>query len=189
MRQLTRSEAEVRRTAPGRGGRPARVPRAVPQGRRTRPVRATPAASPSGRAVTSPAPAAARQSRPPRAPFVLLVVGLLCGGLVSLLLLNTVLAQDSFRANELRNANNQLRQKKEALKHDNMRREMPASLSESALVQNQRPDWDKAYVLTPDRVPGAAVADPVTLGRSADSRSADGDRTSAGQERVPGTGR
>lgn len=120
---------------------------------------------------------------------MLLVVGLLCGGLVSLLLLNTVLAQDSFRANELRNANNQLRQKKEALKHDNMRREMPASLSESALVQNQRPDWDKAYVLTPDRVPGAAVADPVTLGRSADSRSADGDRTSAGQERVPGTGR
>ena len=49
--------------------------------------------------------AAAVQRRPARrqrAPFVLLVVGLLCGGLVSLLLLNTVLAQDSIADARLR---------------------------------------------------------------------------------------
>ncbi|MFC7388485.1 hypothetical protein ACFQSB_40230, partial [Sphaerisporangium rhizosphaerae] len=46
----------------------------------------------------------------PRTPFVLLVVGLLCGGLVSLLLLNTVLAKDSFRATDLQKTTQRLRQ-------------------------------------------------------------------------------
>ncbi|MET7465646.1 hypothetical protein ABZS51_35200, partial [Nonomuraea sp. NPDC005501] len=62
----------------------------------------------AGRAV----PARRRQ----RAPFVLLVVGLLCGGLVSLLLLNTVLAQDSITASRLRGEIAAARQHNERLK-------------------------------------------------------------------------
>ncbi|MER5321371.1 hypothetical protein [Streptosporangium roseum] len=170
MRQLTRSESVVR-TAPSRGGRPARAPRATPQVRRTRPVRTTPVADPAA----APAAPAARPGRAPRAPFMLLVVGLLCGGLISLLLLNIVLAQDSYKVNELRSANDQLRQKKEELKNANMRLEMPGALSDSSAKQGQGPDWDEANVITPDR--------------SANSRAASDGQTPAGQERVPGTGR
>ncbi|MFI7051703.1 hypothetical protein ACWDOR_32870 [Streptosporangium canum] len=169
MRQLTRSESVVR-TAPSRGGRPARAPRATPQVRRTKPVRTAPVADP---AAASAAPAA-RPGRAPRAPFMLLVIGLLCGGLVSLLLLNTVLAQDSYKVNELRSANDQLRQKKEELKNANMRLEMPGALSDSSAKQGQGPDWDEANVITD---------------RSAGSRAASDGQTPAGQERVPGTGR
>ncbi|MET8334656.1 hypothetical protein [Streptosporangium canum] len=172
MRQLTRSESVIR-TAPSRGGRPARAPRATPQVRRTKPVRTAPVADPADPAAASAAPAA-RSGRAPRAPFMLLVIGLLCGGLVSLLLLNTVLAQDSYKVNELRSANDQLRQKKEELKNANMRLEMPGALSDSSAKQGQGPDWDEANVITD---------------RSAGSRAASDGQTPAGQERVPGTGR
>lgn len=40
-------------------------------------------------------------ARPPRMPFVLLVVGILATGLIGLLLLNTALAQGSFRMHDL----------------------------------------------------------------------------------------
>ncbi|MEV4244381.1 hypothetical protein AB0J63_13315 [Streptosporangium canum] len=169
MRQLTRSESVVR-TAPSRGGRPARAPRATPQVRRTKPVRTAPVADPAAASAAS----AARPGRAPRAPFMLLVIGLLCGGLVSLLLLNTVLAQDSYKVNELRSANDQLRQKKEELKNANMRLEMPGALSDSSAKQGQGPDWDEANVITD---------------RSVGSRTASDGQTPAGQERVPGTGR
>ncbi|SFJ11536.1 hypothetical protein SAMN05216275_106300 [Streptosporangium canum] len=169
MRQLTRSESVVR-TAPSRGGRPVRAPRATPQVRRTKPVRTAPVADPAAASAAS----AARPGRAPRAPFMLLVIGLLCGGLVSLLLLNTVLAQDSYKVNELRSANDQLRQKKEELKNANMRLEMPGALSDSSAKQGQGPDWDEANVITD---------------RSAGSRAASDGQTPAGQERVPGTGR
>ncbi|WP_433255592.1 hypothetical protein ACQPYK_15095 [Streptosporangium sp. CA-135522] len=127
-------------------------------------------------AAPAPAPAkAARRGRAPRAPFVLLVVGLLCGGLVSLLLLNTVLAQDSFKASQLSDENNRLRQKKEELKNGNMRLEGPGALSKNAANQGQEPDWDRVNVVIPDR--------------SAGGRAAGDGQTPIGQERVPGTGR
>lgn len=119
---------------------------------------------------------------------MLLVVGLLCGGLVSLLLLNTILAQDSFRANELRNGNNQLRQKKESLKHQNALMDTPEWLAKNAENQGQEPDWDKPNVITPDR-PASGTASDGSADVSADSRAASDGQTPAGQERVPGTGR
>ncbi|GAA3117024.1 hypothetical protein GCM10010485_64250 [Streptosporangium carneum] len=102
------------------------------------------------------------------------MVGLLCGGLVSLLLLNTILAQDSFRANELRNGNNQLRQKKEELKHLNAQMDTPEWLAQNAEKQGQQPDWDDLNVITDGSANGKAASDG---------------QTPAGQERVPGTGR
>lgn len=106
---------------------------------------------------------------------MLLVVSLLCGGLISLLLLNVVLAQDSFKANELSRTNEQLRQKKDALKYENMLREQPNVLARDSAGQGQVPDWEKVRAITPDRPVGSRVASE--------------GQTPTGQERVPGTGR
>ncbi|GAA4184950.1 hypothetical protein GCM10022252_14640 [Streptosporangium oxazolinicum] len=145
-----------------------RVPRAVPQGYGTGPARPAPAP-----AAQVKAPPAARRARPPRAPFLLLVVGLLCGGLVSLLLLNAVLAQDSFRANGLRNEISDLRNQKESKQSAIMRQEMPAAVARNNELQGLGPDWDTARVIDPAR-PAVGAAGDV--------------QTPAGQERVPGTG-
>lgn len=105
---------------------------------------------------------------------MLLVVGLLCGGLVSLLLLNTVLARDSFELSKLRADINLSHQQKEELEHTNMLLEMPAAVSNKAGLQGLNPDWDQLRTLTPGH-PG--------------SRTASDGQTLAGQEPVPGTGR
>ncbi|WP_329093079.1 MULTISPECIES: hypothetical protein [unclassified Streptosporangium] len=147
-----------------------RVPRAVPQGYGTGPARPAPAAAPAAQVKAPPAP---RRARPPRAPFLLLVVGLLCGGLVSLLLLNAVLARDSYKANGLNNEINGLRIEKESKQSAIMRQEMPAAVARNNELQGLGPDWDTARVIDPDR-PAVGAAGDV--------------KTPAGQERVPGTG-
>lgn len=102
------------------------------------------------------------------------MVGLLCGGLVSLLLLNAVLAKDSFRANGLRNEISGLRVQKESKESAIMRQEMPGAVARNNELQGLEPDWDTARVIDPDK-PAAGVAGDV--------------RTPAERERVPGTGR
>jgi hypothetical protein len=86
---------------------------------------------------------ARRSATPPRAPFVLLVCGLLGGALVSLLLLNTVLAQDAFTLSELQRGNQQLSERKQALQEDINRENSPAVLHSKArglgMVDGQRP--------------------------------------------------
>lgn len=79
-------------------------------------------------------------SRKQRAPFVLLVVGLLCGGLISLLLLNTVLNRDSFTQNTLREETAQLQRENEALRQANAKKEQPAQLARDAELQGEK--WD-----------------------------------------------
>jgi hypothetical protein len=91
-----------------------------------------------------PQPAPTRRlATPPRAPFVLLVCGLLGGALVSLLLLNTVLAQDAFTLSELQRGNQQLSERKQALQEDISRENSPAVLHSKArglgMVDGQRP--------------------------------------------------
>ncbi|MBB4915852.1 hypothetical protein [Streptosporangium saharense] len=179
MRQLTRSEQDVRST-PVRGGRP----RTTPQVRRTRPARNVPAAGAAGAARPAAASASASRGRKaPRTPFVLLVVGLLCGGLVSLLVLNTILNQDSFRANELRNGNNELRQKKESLKHQNALMDTPEWLAGNVEKQGLAPDWDNPNVMVPDRPAAGTAQDGASTGTTGS------DERPTGQERAPGTGR
>jgi hypothetical protein len=74
---------------------------------------------------------------------VLLVCGLLGGALVSLLLLNTVLAQDAFTLSELQRGNQQLSERKQALQEDINRENSPAVLHSKArnlgMVDGQRP--------------------------------------------------
>jgi hypothetical protein len=107
------------------------------------------------------------QPAPPRAPFVLLVVGLLGGALVSLLLLNTVLAEDAFTLTKLQRGNKQLNQQRQALEEEIAREESPARLAQKAkalgMVQPSRPafvDARNGRVVGPKArpVPHAAAA-------------------------------
>ncbi|WP_192810045.1 FtsB/FtsL family cell division protein [Actinomadura rudentiformis] len=95
-----------------------------------------PAAKPASKAAAKTAskarPAAVRQAAPPRTPFVLLIVGLMGGALVSLLLLNTVLAEDSFRLTELQRNNKLLDQQRQALEREIAREESPERLRQKA---------------------------------------------------------
>ncbi|GGP07983.1 hypothetical protein GCM10012278_37780 [Nonomuraea glycinis] len=144
----TRTEQESRQAppkAPARGivpktgqrrpeaPHPAKpVPQPRPETDRRRP---RPESGPSrGRpAAQGPRPAVQRRpARRQRAPFVLLVVGLLCGGLVSLLLLNTVLARDSIAASRLVDEISTARQQNEQLQREIEQRKQPDVIAEQA---------------------------------------------------------
>ncbi|MFE0146831.1 hypothetical protein ACFWY5_06800 [Nonomuraea sp. NPDC059007] len=96
-------------------------------------------------------PASARRgpARRQRGPFIVLVLGLLGGGLVSLLLLNTVLAQDSIRAGNLKSEIAQLELGNQQLGVDNERRKQPSQIAEAGERQHLQPDWKDPNVITP----------------------------------------
>ncbi|MGI5270795.1 hypothetical protein ACQEUU_16695 [Nonomuraea sp. CA-218870] len=119
----SRTVTEPRRTRPG-----VRVPR---------PGTARPEQARPRRAATG------RPTRRQRTPFVLLVVGLLCGGLVTLLLLNTVLAQDSMTASTLVDEISDARQQNEDLQRLIEEEKLPSRVAERAEDLGMRPDWDR----------------------------------------------
>lgn len=102
--------------------------------RTRRPATRRPAPVARPRPKTEPVEPVRRSAAPPRAPFVLLVVALLGGALVSLLLLNTVLAQDAFTLTELQRGNQQLQQRVQQLKADNAREQTPEVLHRKAIA-------------------------------------------------------
>ncbi|MEW9548652.1 hypothetical protein [Nonomuraea sp. NPDC050783] len=109
---------------------------------RTRPA-ARPDARPAWRAETGPEPARRRRlARRQRTPFVLLVVGLMSGGLVSLLLLNTMLAKDTITDATLREEIAVARLEKEKIEQEYQRNTQPGVIAERAEQQGQHPDWD-----------------------------------------------
>jgi hypothetical protein len=101
-------------TAPGRP-RPRVPPRAVPDQR-------PPTAQPG--------PGGVRAARRP--PFVFLVVGLLGGGLVCLLLLNTVLAAGAFQMTSLQQANAALARQQQELKQQIAYAQSPNAIAHRA---------------------------------------------------------
>ncbi|MEV0820386.1 hypothetical protein [Nonomuraea rubra] len=87
-------------------------------------------------------PAARRgPARRQRAPFVLLVVGLLCGGLVSLLLLNTMLAQDAITDATLRKEIAEARLQNEQIDQEYQRKTQPDVIADLAEKQGYDRDW------------------------------------------------
>ncbi len=68
----------------------------------------------------------------PRPPFVFLVVGLLSGGLVCLLLLNTVLAAGAFRMTSLEQANATLARQQQVLQQQILYAQSPAAIAKRA---------------------------------------------------------
>lgn len=122
------------RPAPGPGAQPGAKPGVKPGVKPGTKPGVKPGAKPDPR-TTRERPAA----RAPRTPFVLLIVGLLGGALVSLLLLNTVLAEDSFRLDDLKQQNTQLLQREQGLKVDVKKAESPAELARRAHDLGMKP--------------------------------------------------
>jgi hypothetical protein len=74
-----------------------------------------------------------------RTPFVLLLVGLLGGGLVCLLLINTVLAQGSFQITAIQQKNAALSQQEQQLQQQTAAEQAPASIAARARQLGMRP--------------------------------------------------
>jgi hypothetical protein len=157
----TRPQKAAPKSRPDKTGR-----RAAP-----RPTAETTPAADTRRVADTPAArapvSATRSGVPPRAPFMLLVVALLGGALVSLLLLNTVLAKDAFTLTELQQSNNLLTQQRQALQEQIAQEESPERLAQKAkalgMVQPVRPAFVDARTgqVTGDTlrpVPHAAAA-------------------------------
>ncbi|MFE6897252.1 hypothetical protein ACFVFJ_10315 [Streptomyces sp. NPDC057717] len=107
--------------------------------------------------------------RAARTPFVLLVVLLLGGGLITLLMLNSALNEGSFRLNDLKKQTTDLTDDEQALQRDVDAYAAPDALQRRARELGMVPGGDPAF-LNPDGtvrgVPGAAAA-PSTLWRPA----------------------
>jgi hypothetical protein len=71
-------------------------------------------------------------ARVPRTRFILLVLGMLGGGLVCLLVINTTLATASFRINALQHGNAALAQQEQTLQQQVATEESPSSLERQA---------------------------------------------------------
>ena len=112
------------RTAPPGPRRPQRTPpRPVTAPRHTRPVTG---------ARTAP--------RHPRAPFILLLVGLLGGALVTLLVISTTLAEGSFQISSLQQQNTNLAKQQQVLTEAVALAQSPAQIAQEAAGLGMRQD-------------------------------------------------
>ncbi|RSS41174.1 septum formation initiator family protein [Streptomyces sp. WAC08241] len=95
-----------------------------------------------------------------RTPFVLLVVVLLGGGLISLLLLNSALNQGSFKLNELKNETTELTDEEQALQRDVDDYAAPDALERRARELGMVPGGSPAFLGPDGRVLGRPSAAP-----------------------------
>ena len=133
---------QTRRTpgaAPGRpargrpGNAPARARTAVrPAPPRPRPVAPRPVGQPRPSGQPRPGAATAGVARSSRTPFVFLVVGLLGGGLLCLLLINTILDTGSYQITQLQQENVTLAQQTQELQARVAQEESPTVLAAKA---------------------------------------------------------
>ncbi len=74
-----------------------------------------------------------------RTPFIVLLLGLLGGGLVCLLVINTTLAAASFRISDLQKENVQLAQQQQTLQQQVANEESPDTIEQQAYRLGMRP--------------------------------------------------
>jgi type II secretory pathway pseudopilin PulG len=91
-----------------------------------------------------------RAWHPPRAPFVVLVVGLLAAGLLGLLLLNTVMAENSFRLHALQQRGAALDLRQQQLQRDIDAIEAPGALAAHARALGMVPAGSPAFIRLSD---------------------------------------
>jgi cell division protein FtsL len=89
---------------------------------------------------------AGRATRPARAPFALLVVGLLTAGLIVLLMLNTKLAENSVRIQKLNRQVAALAEQEQALRQQVAAEESPQRLAEKARRQGMVPGRNPVFL-------------------------------------------
>lgn len=100
-----------------------------------------------------------RRSSAAKAPFVVAVVVLLVGGLLGLLLLNTVVAQDAFRLHDLQKQGRVLGDREQALAKQVQALQAPGSISDRALALGMVPGGVPVFLRLPDgAVLGALTA-------------------------------
>jgi hypothetical protein len=135
---------QARTAGPARVGRPARPLRPAP-----RPPR------PAGPAAVAARPRASRAAvdnqapgRPAtsRTPFILLLLGLLGGGLVCLLVINTTLAAASYRIDNLQRSNAAATQQVQDLQQQVASEQSPGSIEQRAVKLGMRPQQVLSFV-------------------------------------------
>lgn len=127
---------EARQAGPARLGRPVRPLRPA------RPPRpAGPAAAPARSRAAGAAPDLHAAPRRPtsRTPFILLLLGLLGGGLVCLLVINTTLAAASYRIDNLQRSNALASQQVQQLQQQVASEQSPTSIEQRAVKLGMRP--------------------------------------------------
>ncbi|MER5477919.1 septum formation initiator [Streptomyces sp. NPDC002734] len=128
-----------------------------------------------GRAARLAALLPTRGSQAARTPFVLLVVALLGGGLITLLLLNSALSEGSFRLSDLRRETKTLTDDEQALQRDVDAYAAPDALARRAQELGMVPGGDPAF-LQPDGTvrgrPQAATGVPSPPAQASPSASA-----------------
>jgi hypothetical protein len=134
------------RTVPGRGPSPQTGKVTAP--RHTRPAtRPAAAPRPGSRTSLPPRPAGARpRRRSPRTPFILLLVGLLGGALVSLLVISTTLAQGAFRVTSLQEQNANLAREQQTLTNEVAQAGNPAVIASKAEQLGMRPNPHLGFI-------------------------------------------
>ncbi|MCB5182585.1 septum formation initiator family protein, partial [Streptomyces sp. SMC 277] len=93
-----------------------------------------------------------------RTPFVLLVVALLGGGLISLLLLNSALNEGSFQLSRLKKETTALTDEQQALQRDVDAHSAPDALERRARELGLVPGGSPVFLGTDGKVSGAATA-------------------------------
>jgi hypothetical protein len=146
----TPGKAPSRGTATGRGpvgpvspvtpGLPARSrpARPVSAPRHTRPV--------TGPVTRPPATSSRPRSRSPRMPFILLLVGLLGGALVSLLVISTTLAQGAFQITSLQQQNANLAREEQTLSNAVAQAGNPAVIASEAAQLGMRQNPNLRFI-------------------------------------------
>ena len=138
---MPRAPGTIRRApAPGRRA-PGRTPppgRTAPPGPR-RPQRTPPRPVTAPRH-TRPVTGARTVPRHPRAPFILLLVGLLGGALVTLLVISTTLAEGSFRITNLQQQNADLARQEQVLSEAVAQAQSPQQIAQEAERLGMRQD-------------------------------------------------
>jgi len=134
-------QAPARRPSPKTLRPGPKTPRAgqVTAPRHTRPVQA-PGARPARLAGARP------RSRSPRMPFILLLVGLLGGALVSLLVISTTLAQGAFRITNLQEQNANLARQEQILTNQVAQASNPAAIAKEAEQLGMRPNPHLGFI-------------------------------------------
>lgn len=95
--------------------------------------------------------------RPPRAPFVAVIVALLAVGLLGLLYLNTVIARNAFTLRDLNQTNGQLTLNQQALEQRIVTSQAPQNLAAQAKKLGMVPAGAPGFVKLPS---GTVVGSP-----------------------------
>jgi hypothetical protein len=134
------------RTIPGRPPEPRTRPVTAP--RHTRPVTGPGTARRTGQKTGAPARTAGPRprARSARMPFILLLVGLLGGALVSLLVISTTLAQGAFRITNLQEQNANLVRQEQTLTNEIAQAGNPAVIAKKAEQLGMRPNPHLGFI-------------------------------------------